>query len=264
MRARKNSLLVSIIMPVYNVEDYLTECIGSVARQTYKGLEIVIVNDGSTDRSGEIAEQCAKNDSRIKIIHQKNAGLNMARAAGFRVATGSLIAFIDSDDILDKDFAADCVAAMSDRDIDIVIGKVYRFPDGQFDFAGNEPQCKSVVVSETERNIANLITNTSPLADTTKNLSPFNDVEMMSMWANKMFRRELIDKVDWRLSNYEISEDYPTMSQIYANLKSGISMSTKFIIIIAMHVQVASQTKNCSAIILITVRSSHGLAMWKR
>lgn len=222
MHNHDENLLVSIIIPIYNVENYLTECIDSVVGQTYENLEIVIVDDGSTDESGEIADRYAKNDSRIKVIHQENTGLNMARAAGFKLSTGGLVAFLDSDDFLNIEFAGDCVASMRNHDVDIVIGKIYRFLDGKFAFPGNESQYESVIVAETRRNMAHLITNTSPLADTTKNFSPPNDVEMMSVCANKMFRRELVDKVDWRLSNYKTSEDYPTMSQIYVNLMRGI------------------------------------------
>lgn len=96
--------LVSVIVPVYNVEKYINECIGSIVRQTYKNLEICLVDDGSTDSSGECCEEWAKNDSRIKILHQKNLGVSAARNKGLEISTGKWIAFIDSDDYVESTY----------------------------------------------------------------------------------------------------------------------------------------------------------------
>ncbi len=89
---------VSVLIPVYNVDKYLAECMDSVVGQTYRQLEIIVIDDGSTDRSGQIADEYAKTDSRIKVIHQQNGGLSVARNTGLAVATGEFIAMIDSDD----------------------------------------------------------------------------------------------------------------------------------------------------------------------
>lgn len=97
-------LLVSIIIPVYNVEKYLLACVNSVVNQTYKCLEIILVDDGSTDSSGRICDECAKLDSRIKVIHKTNGGLSDARNAGIDAATGEYLAFVDSDDIIHTRF----------------------------------------------------------------------------------------------------------------------------------------------------------------
>ena len=97
-------LLVSIIIPVYNVEKYLLACVNSVINQTYKCLEIILVDDGSTDSSGRICDECAKLDSRIKVIHKTNGGLSDARNAGIDAATGDYLAFVDSDDIIHTRF----------------------------------------------------------------------------------------------------------------------------------------------------------------
>lgn len=97
-------LLVSIIIPVYNVEKYLLACVNSVINQTYKCLEIILVDDGSTDSSGRICDECAKLDSRIKVIHKVNGGLSDARNAGIDAATGDYLAFVDSDDIIHTRF----------------------------------------------------------------------------------------------------------------------------------------------------------------
>lgn len=95
--------LISVIVPVYNVEKYLNKCIDSIISQTYENLEILIVNDGSTDNSGKICEEYAKNDKRIKIIHQKNGGLSAARNTGIKNSTGEYIGFVDSDDWIDQE-----------------------------------------------------------------------------------------------------------------------------------------------------------------
>lgn len=96
--------LISVIIPVYNVEDYLERCINSVLKQSYKNLEIILVDDGSTDNSGKICDEYTKKDSRIKVIHKVNGGLSDARNKGFDIATGIYIAFIDSDDFVTYDY----------------------------------------------------------------------------------------------------------------------------------------------------------------
>lgn len=93
--------LISIIVPVYNVQDYLEKCILSIINQTYKKLDIILVDDGSTDDSGIICDEYCKNDSRIRVIHQNNCGLSSARNAGIEIAYGDYIGFVDSDDYID-------------------------------------------------------------------------------------------------------------------------------------------------------------------
>ena len=99
-----NSVLVSVIVPMYGVEKYLAKCLDSICNQTYRNLEIILVDDGSPDKSGEIAEQYAMKDSRIKVIHQDNAGVSTARNTGIEAATGEYICFSDSDDCLMPDY----------------------------------------------------------------------------------------------------------------------------------------------------------------
>lgn len=90
---------LSIIIPVYNVEQYLQSCVQSVITQTYQDLQVILVNDGSTDSSGALCDQLAKQDKRIQVLHKKNGGLSDARNAGLKVATGDYVAFLDSDDV---------------------------------------------------------------------------------------------------------------------------------------------------------------------
>ncbi len=95
---------ISIIIPIYNTAKYLPKCLDSVLNQTHNNLEIILIDDGSTDNSGKIADEYAKKDQRIKVIHQKNAGQSAARNAGLKKATGKFINFIDSDDFIANDF----------------------------------------------------------------------------------------------------------------------------------------------------------------
>ena len=96
--------LISVIVPVYNTEKYLTECVESIISQTYRNLEIILVDDGSTDLSGSICDGFAEKDSRIKVIHQENAGVSAARNHGLDECHGEYVAFVDSDDYIDRCF----------------------------------------------------------------------------------------------------------------------------------------------------------------
>ncbi|WP_053003635.1 glycosyltransferase family 2 protein [Sphingobacterium sp. Ag1] len=99
-----NDPLISIIIPVYNVEAYLRACLDSVIQQTYSRLEVILVNDGSTDGSGKICVEYSEQDQRIKVVNQANGGLSAARNKGLDCATGAYISFIDSDDVIDPNF----------------------------------------------------------------------------------------------------------------------------------------------------------------
>lgn len=92
---------ISVIVPIYKVENYLNRCVESIRKQTYRNLEIILVDDGSPDACGEMCDRYAQEDSRIRVIHKENGGLSDARNAGIEVATGEYIAFVDSDDWID-------------------------------------------------------------------------------------------------------------------------------------------------------------------
>ncbi|MCL2356389.1 MAG: glycosyltransferase [Defluviitaleaceae bacterium] len=120
--------LISVIIPVYNVENFLQRCLNSVTSQTYTRLEIILVNDGSTDNSGKICDEYAGIDNRIIVIHQENAGLSAARNSGLEIATGSYITFVDSDDWL----SPDCIEILARADGDIsVCNPVYVWENGK-------------------------------------------------------------------------------------------------------------------------------------
>ena len=117
---------VSVIIPVYNVEKYLRRCLDSVVNQTYKDVEVILVNDGSPDNSKEICEEYVAKYSNIQLINQKNAGLGAARNTGLQYITGDAVTFVDSDDWLELDAIEYYVASMKKSDADIVVTKMIR------------------------------------------------------------------------------------------------------------------------------------------
>ena len=94
---------ISVIVPVYNIEKYISRCLESIINQTYKNLEIIVIDDGSSDNTGKIIDDFAKRDKRVIVIHQDNKGVSSARNKGLDIATGQYIGFVDGDDTLDKD-----------------------------------------------------------------------------------------------------------------------------------------------------------------
>ena len=113
--------LVSIVIPVYNVEKFLDRCIQSVINQTYPDLQIILVDDGSADRSGLICDEYAKKDSRITVIHTENKGVSSARNTGISLVDGEYLCFLDSDDALETDIIRKSLKRMNDTDADLVV-----------------------------------------------------------------------------------------------------------------------------------------------
>lgn len=111
-KENESEQLVSVIVPVYNVEEYLKRCVTSVCDQTYRNLEIILIDDGSTDNSGKICDESGRRDFRIKVIHKKNGGLADARNAGLDIATGEYVTFVDSDDWIRTDYVETLVRTL--------------------------------------------------------------------------------------------------------------------------------------------------------
>ncbi len=125
----ENQALISVIIPVYNVENYLRECIDSVLCQTYGNFEIILVDDGSTDSSGGICDEYVDRDERISVIHQKNAGPSKTRNTGLENATGEYIYFLDSDDYIEKNALELLVNTAESNDADLVFFDAHSFSD---------------------------------------------------------------------------------------------------------------------------------------
>lgn len=118
---RKDTALISVIVPVYNVERYVSRCIESIIAQSYKHFEVILVDDGSTDSSGGICDEYAKKDTRIKVLHQQNGGLSAARNAGMAAAQGAYYSFVDSDDMIDRNFLESLYACIIRDNADLAV-----------------------------------------------------------------------------------------------------------------------------------------------
>lgn len=131
---RKKDVLVSVIVPIYNTEKYLKKCVDSIIGQTYKNIEIILINDGATDNSGTICDEYAKTDRRITVFHNENAGLSLTRKFGVDRSRGEYVAFVDSDDWVEEDFLEKLLSFRNMQDVDLVTsGFVYEeeFPKAE-------------------------------------------------------------------------------------------------------------------------------------
>lgn len=115
---------VSVIIPIYNVEKYLNRCLDSIINQTYTDIEIILINDGSTDNSGKICDEYKKRDRRIKVLHQKNSGVSYARLNGFNISQGEYITFVDPDDYLDLRAIEVMINFIERENVDLIVCQV--------------------------------------------------------------------------------------------------------------------------------------------
>lgn len=191
---------VSVIIPVYNVAQYLPKCIDSVQHQTEKDIEIILVDDGSTDDSGAICDRYAEGDARILVLHQENSGLSAARNAGIRVATADYLVFVDSDDYIDDDLVERALSAALKNGADIVAyGYQKVTEDGDVSFVYDLP--------------ADLPNGAFSLADVPSSLL------MTPSACNKLFRKSLFENIDfpsrvWYEDLRTIPKLYPQASKI--------------------------------------------------
>lgn len=153
---------ISIIVPVYKVEDYLERCVKSLTEQTYKNLEIILVDDGSPDNCGVLCDNLAAEDDRIKVIHKENGGVSAARNTGIEAATGDYITFVDSDDWVDLDMFSYLYKNAKETDADVSICGIYvNYDDGRQTPAESGPENLRVfdgkaALKETVSNFANM------------------------------------------------------------------------------------------------------------
>ena len=184
---------ISVIVPVYNVENELERCVHSVCKQTYKNLEIILVDDGSNDNSGNLCDKLAETDRRIKVIHQKNAGLAGARKTGFQMSNGEVITFVDSDDYIEFDMYEVMLKKMKETNADIV------FCD--YNSLKKEKSEKRYFLKEDK-----ILTKFEAL----KYLA--NDEIKSFMW-NKLYKREVLNVNDFYVG--KLMEDYLCMPDIF-------------------------------------------------
>lgn len=120
-------MMLSVIVPVYNVQKYLDQCVESVLKQTYTDFEVILVDDGSTDNSGKMCDDWAQKDDRIKVVHQKNQGLSGARNTGIEASEGEYLVFVDSDDLIAENMFSTLMPMMTDENLDAVWCTFNRF-----------------------------------------------------------------------------------------------------------------------------------------
>lgn len=168
---------VSVIVPIYNVEKYLSECLESICNQTLKDIEIICVNDGSTDNSLKILEEFVKKDNRVVIFSQPNGGLSAARNSGLKIANGEYIAFVDSDDYIQPDFLEKLYLNALRTKSDIVAGGVIYLEDGKFN----------------NKNYINKVTFRLGKDYITSIEDKYNFMSSVVVW-NKLYKNDLINR----------------------------------------------------------------------
>lgn len=170
--------LISIIVPVYNVEKYLEKCVNSIINQTYNNIEIILVDDGSKDNSGQICEQLKGKDNRIKVIHKENGGLSDARNAGLKIAKGEYIGFVDSDDYIAEDMFETLYNLNKKYNSEISIVSYYEIYNGKVISVRNTKKLEELNKIEAIKEL--LI-----------------DTKIQSYAWNKLFKRELFDNIEF-------------------------------------------------------------------
>lgn len=185
---------LSVIVPIYNVERYLKKCIDSIINQTYKNLEIILVDDGSTDNSGNICDGYALKDRRIKVIHKENGGLSDARNKGIEISTGNYITFVDSDDWLELDMYETLVTSAVKNSVKLAIGgvKVYDESSEKFRKDYDNILITEKIISKEE----------------------FVDEIFLGIWScwDKIYHKSIFDKVRFPIG--EFNEDEAVMMDI--------------------------------------------------
>lgn len=186
--------LISVVIPIYKVEEYLKQCIDSIIAQTYKKIEIILVDDGSPDSSGAICEEYAKKDKRIKVIHKENGGLSDARNKGIEEATGKYIAFIDSDDYIEPSYLGKLYYAVTKCDTKIAQCNIQKV---------DENSNKLEVIGDETKEIKSGKTMIKELYD--------NKWENIVVW-NKLYLKQLFDDIRYPIG--KIHEDEFTTYKI--------------------------------------------------
>lgn len=193
--------LLSVVLPIYNVEPYLPATLASLAGATHRDLEVVMVDDGSTDRSAELAAEVAESDRRFRLVHQKNSGLGHARNTGARLATGEFLTFVDSDDLVPHYAHRTAIRTLEETGSDFLSGNEFRF-----DFRGAHP----APMLEHNFGVTRLRTNVSKRPELMRDLLPHN----------KVYRRAFWDAAGLEFPEGILFEDGPVSVRAHALAKS--------------------------------------------
>ena len=205
--------LVSVIIPIYGVEQYLDRCVRSVVNQSYAHLEIILVDDGSTDRCPAMCDAWANKDSRIQVIHKPNGGLSSARNAGLDMATGEFIAFVDSDDYVEPDYIATMIDAAQKNHADLVMCSVFHE-----DADGNAIEQTAPVRRKEYAPITDTLRTCSGI-DCMRQRGEENGVDNVVAW-NKLYRCQL-----WKDLRYPVGklhEDEFVTYRIFGRTRTAV------------------------------------------
>lgn len=189
--------MISIIIPVYNVSKYLDKCLQSVVTQTYSNIQIILVNDGSTDNSGEICDKWKKEDNRIEVIHKKNGGLSSARNIGIEKAQGKYLMFVDSDDIVSDNLCELLHNLLLENDADLAICNTYHIFDSDNFMFQRDNKIEMVYCFDKNEAICNLW---------------YQNIFLPSAWG-KLYKKELFKQI--RFTEGIIFEDIDIMHEIF-------------------------------------------------
>lgn len=204
---------VSIIIPVYNDEEYLSECIESVLIQTYTNLEIIMVDDGSTDNSGKLCDEYEQRDSRICVIHQKNSGVSCARNTALDKVTGEYLLFVDSDDIVNKYLVEICLSVIQETDADMVIYPYQKFfRAGELLFDADEKNIKSKIRKE-------FMDKQDVFVEVFKGRGSVQKFRMLA--CNKMYNAKLLQNIKFP-EGRKYGEDAAVTYRIIKNMKKAV------------------------------------------
>ena len=177
--------LISVIVPVYNTENYFIRCLESLRQQSLKQIEVILINDASTDSCGVICENYAEKDECFKVIHHKeNKGLSEARNTGIRMATGDYLMFVDSDDVVHKDFCKDAYECAAHYQADLVLFKYHLVKDNDFHF----------ITDSSKDNIYDTATTSSHYLTITEALDLLQQGIGHMAW-NKLYKKELFNDI---------------------------------------------------------------------
>lgn len=212
-----SSPLVSIVIPVYNVNEYLDECLDSVIRQSYKNIEIILVDDGSTDGSGVKCDTWAQSDKRIKVVHKENEGLNYARRDGFKKSSGEYITFLDSDDLFHEKNIELSLGEALDTRADIVSYTFTKFSDkdNAAKFTNGRLVPFEQRILDDKKEILEYIFLENGI---------FPGSHAVTAWG-KLYKRAVVEPVDWTISNYRSYEDNLWTPQLFAAAKRVVLLS---------------------------------------
>lgn len=200
--------MISVIVPIYNVEDYLIFCINSILQQTHKNFELLLIDDGSTDNSGNICDDFADHDTRCKTIHQKNQGEAGARNTGLDIAKGEYIAFIDADDYVHPQYLEILYKTICENRCEISVvdyEKVQNMYYDTFGYIGKDYKTRSLLQKDL---MAGLFSKTS----------------FMTVWG-KLYKREILQC--FRFKSFYIAEDVELNSRVYQTAQKAVVADVK-------------------------------------